>query len=690
MNQGHLLGVLYDITATMGLESRVESLLTRTLQRLLFHTGDSSGCVLLREEDGTHRLAAAVGDGLTRKALGSTLEPLRATLLENLEPEDLQAFPCRQGVYRKALHIAIEDQGVLMLFTRHSESPALHSAAILQILMSHLARQIKLCRVNNEYTSRLERAVEERTAALQASEARIRQLMESTAEGIYGIDPQGICTFANASCVKMLGYERASDLEGRILHHVFHHHDKEGKPISLEACAILRACRAGHHLHIEEDRFWRRDGTPFPVELRSFPVYGPSGELLGGVVSFLDITEDLRRRKADEEFREKMEQSQRLESLGLLAGGLAHDFNNLLVAILGNTELLRSLLPNADAATLKRLQQIEMAGHKAADLCHQMLAYSGRGRFLVAPIQLSTLVGDMLNLLQVGISKRIELRLDLAPDLPMIEADLAQIQQVVLNLITNAAEAIGDQPGLIRLRTGLMEIHAQDRGAMPFDQEAPPGHYVCLEVEDTGCGMSREVQGRIFEPFFTTKFTGRGLGMSAVLGIMRSHKGAILVNSKPGQGSCFKVLFPVAAVDKLPSAEASKIEPSAAPPSGGTFLVVDDEAIVLSTTSSILESFGLSAITAHSGQEAIELLKQKGSIIDGALLDLTMPGLDGAETHREFQRIRPGLPVILLSGFCEEEVMRDLAHQGFAGFLQKPYRSEALKAAVMKLLEKKN
>lgn len=406
------------------------------------------------------------------------------------------------------------------------------------------------------------------------------------------------------------------------------------------------------------------------------------------------IIEDITRRKDMEEQRLHMERqllhAQKLESLGVLAGGIAHDFNNLLAALLGNLELAMLRLPKDDPAS-KRLEEAEKAALRAVDLTRQMLAYSGKGSFKVQNISLSDVVEENGHIFRAAIAKNIDMYLHLDPAVPLILADPGQMQQVVMNLITNASEAIGDQPGKMTLATGVMECDEAYLARSRLEEKPPPGRYVWVEVADTGCGMSEEVMDRIFDPFFSTKFTGRGLGMSAVLGIVRGHGGGIILDSVPGRGSVIRVLFPASSDDASLSASPSfPLEPES-PQDGlrdGMILVVDDEQIVRELCAEALQYLGYRTLSAVDGRDALRLFEMHGDQIAAVILDLMMPTMDGVATFAELQRVKPGLPVILCSGYSEQEATRRFQDRGLAGFLQKPFRIEELRKALRVALKK--
>jgi len=409
-----------------------------------------------------------------------------------------------------------------------------------------------------------------------------------------------------------------------------------------------------------EASFLSQDGHKAPYYLTGFRMLVDGAPYLIG--SGIDITE-LKRAQ------DRLRDSQKLESLGMLAGGLAHDFNNLLVGVIGNASLAQDELP-PDHPASELMERVVKSGEQAAHLTRQMLAYSGKGRFLVEPLNFSEVIPEISGLVQPSISKKIALHLDLKAGLPPVEADRGQMQQVFMNLVLNAAEAIGSNAGLITVRTGVREI---DDGYVRQRPEAVglrPGAYVEIQVSDTGCGMDDATIARIFDPFFSTKFTGRGLGLAAVAGIVRGHKGAIEVGSKVGGGSQFKILFPAAervAEARPPAAGQTAFH------GAGTILVVDDEEAVREVAKQALTRHGFSVLLAESGPAAIDVFKREPRPIALVLLDLSMPGMSGEEVLPELRRIRPEVKVVVSSGYAEAEAMRIFEGHRVSGFIQKPY-----------------
>ncbi|MBW2290132.1 MAG: response regulator [Deltaproteobacteria bacterium] len=371
----------------------------------------------------------------------------------------------------------------------------------------------------------------------------------------------------------------------------------------------------------------------------------------------------------------QMQRTQKLESLGVLSGGIAHDFNNLLTGILGNADMAFRSLPQGSRER-DLLDQVKTAAEAAADLTAQLLAYSGRGSYRMEPIDLSDLVDEMGRLLGSSISKKVRLEYDLGRELPLIEVDPTQIRQVVMNLITNASEAIGDAPGDVRLHTGAMYVGREKLVQSYTHDDLPPGEYVFVEVADSGCGMSEETLQNIFDPFFTTKFTGRGLGLAALLGIVRRHRGTIFVSSQVGAGTTFRVLLPASDAER--TAEDERKDEPAVWQASGRVLVIDDEPGIRRFARMLLDEAGFEVELAADGDEGIEMLQGEAGLPDLVLLDLTMPRKGGIEVLSEIRKRSAEVPVVLMSGFTEGEVATVLESDARTHFLQKPFTAESL------------
>lgn len=397
-------------------------------------------------------------------------------------------------------------------------------------------------------------------------------------------------------------------------------------------------------------------------------------------VIFADITDRKRMEKEKLEMERRLLHAQKLESLGILAGGIAHDFNNILAGIAGYADVAQQRLAPSDPVR-SDIEVIQKGVQRAAELTRQMLAYSGQGKGVVGPVNLSRVVEDAQKIVAVSVSKKAALSYTRAPNLPAVRADESQIHQVVLNLVSNASEAIGEGPGQIRVAADASDLTSSDCAALDKDGRLRPGPYVRLTVTDTGCGMDEDTLPRIFDPFFTTKFTGRGLGLAAVDGIVRSHGGAIQVTSRPGEGSTFRVYLPACEAPGAPAESVARAL-AAARPASGVLLIVDDEEMVRNSARRMAEAAGYSVLTAADGEEALEVCGRHAKSIACVLLDLTMPKMDGAETFRELRRIAPEVPVVLSSGYSEEGVAGRFTGWGLSGFLHKPYQYETLIAAL--------
>jgi two-component system, cell cycle sensor histidine kinase and response regulator CckA len=431
-------------------------------------------------------------------------------------------------------------------------------------------------------------------------------------------------------------------------------------PVPPEAFPLTRAATKGELIMDEEYVVQRPDGTRVTLLINASPIRDEEGNVTGALIAYRDITERKR-------FEENLRETAKLESLGILAGGIAHDFNNLLTGVLGNAALLVGELP-AGSPAADQARTVMEAAEQAAKLANQMLAYSGRGRFILELIDLSAAIRQTATLIASSIRKGVEMKLDLAPDLPLVEADPAQIQQLVMNLVINAAEAIDSAEGSVRVVTGVR------------------GEQVQLEVADTGSGMDEATIARIFDPFFTTKFTGRGLGLAAAQGIVRGHKGTISVRSEPRRGTTFTVL--------LPASTSRRVEiparPQHAGDARGVVLVVDDEAVVRITARRALERRGFSVLEAPNGAEAARLLREDPAGVSLVLLDMTMPGMTCEDTLDAIRAAAPQLPVILSSGYSESEALQRFRAYALAGFLQKPYTADTLAHRVATALSRVN
>jgi two-component system, cell cycle sensor histidine kinase and response regulator CckA len=515
---------------------------------------------------------------------------------------------------------------------------------------------------------------------LRRSEELFRTVFETAPDAVsISKVANGIFVDANQSFSEIMGYSR-DELIGK-------------SALDLNVWAdvhvrneVVRSLVTTGFARNLESTFVRKDGAVKQGLLSA------STTMLDGEAHLLAVVKDITDlKKAQEErlrFERQVQHAQKLESLGILAGGIAHDFNNILTSILGNADLgLMRISPMAPAR--RNLEEIQKGALRAAGLANQMLAYSGKGKFELKSIDLSALVKEMAQLLDVSISKKATLTYDLADNLPAFEGDVNQIQQIVMNLITNASEALGIENGVIRLsttsafcdRTYLDTVSESLQAS--YEEPLPEGLYVSLEVSDTGCGMDLDTQKKVFDPFFTTKFSGRGLGMAAALGIVRGHRGAVKIYSEIGKGATFKVLFPVQGDAEVSPERAAEHEDVHQFLQGGLVLVADDEGTVCDIAREMLEEIGLTVLTASDGNQAVEMFRESVDKISFVLLDLTMPGLDGAQAFYEMRRLNPDVKVILSSGYNEQDVTHRFVGKGLAGFIQKPY-------TMAKLIEKLN
>lgn len=431
-----------------------------------------------------------------------------------------------------------------------------------------------------------------------------------------------------------------------------------------------------------------KDGRHIICEWYNTALKDARGRILGVASLVLDVTREEEAERDRLRMEEKLRETAKLESLGVLAGGIAHDFNNLLTSILGNASLVTRQIPPGSSGH-KQLEQIAQSTRRAAELCQQMLAYSGKGKFVVKPIHMTSFVEETLQLIETSISKKARLQTEFTEALPLIQADTNQLRQIVMNLVLNASEALEDHSGKITIKTGSMVPDADFLKDCHLAPVLPPGQYVFLEVTDSGCGMDKETLNKIFDPFFTTKFTGRGLGLAAVQGIIRGHRGAMKVTSEPGAGTTFRILFPACNekaenVTQLQSSVGEQFS------SWGRALLADDEDSVRNVTQLMLETIGFDVIPASNGAEALELFQKHNNDFRLILLDLTMPELDGVEVLQELRKLVPDVKVIMMSGFNKENTLGRFSDQGLAGFIQKPFRLEDLRSKIKEVLSKES
>ena len=513
--------------------------------------------------------------------------------------------------------------------------------------------------------------------ALAKTYAQTVAILHCAAEGIMDLDTEGNHTFVNAAAERMLGYP-IKELVGKNSHNTWHYKHIDGSPYPESDCPLHAALHDGKPTS-GEDYFIKNDGTCFLAAFSSMPTIIDS-KVTGMVFSFSDITERKRLEKERQKLEQQFQHTQKLESLGILAGGIAHDFNNILTVIICNCSLLQKRPHLVEELVL----EIETAAHRAADLCRQMLIYAGKAQPIPTKFNLKTLVEEMVKMLKATINQNVIIALDLSADIPLIKADASQIRQVVMNLIINASDAIGTEQGNISVSLAIAEIAAEQSEKDYLGKVITPDSYICLNVTDNGCGMDEETKQRIFEPFYTTKSTGRGLGMSALLGIINAHNGALQLTSQQGFGTTFKVYLPVQGSepvgDLLPHVSVMPWQGS------GTVLLVEDEPPLVMVAKALIQALGFSVIEAANGQIALELFQKNAKYITLVLTDIGMPVMDGYELIQELKILNPELPIIVSSGFGDDEVTSRI-HENIAGVVSKPYSFDQLREALKSVVE---
>lgn len=520
--------------------------------------------------------------------------------------------------------------------------------------------------------------------ALQQSDGRIRSLLQHVPSvAVQAYRPSGEVTYWNPASERMYGYTAEEALGRNLVDLII--------PLEIRDMvqqAIRGMAESGNPIPAGEVELLRKGGARVPVYSCHAVVPMPGGEPVLFCMD-VDLTDTRRAEQTRIDMERRLLHSQKLESLGLLAGGIAHDFNNLLTAILGNLDLAALDVP-AESPAHPCLEHAVKAVRRAADLTRQMLAYSGQGHFVVEDMSLTDLVEENVHILRAAVPRSITIDLRLHRRAPLIRADRSQVQQVIMNLIVNASEAIGTSTGTITVSTECGPFDREDLDRSRLETKPPPGSFVYLTVTDTGGGMEPATLQRLFDPFFSTKGAGRGLGLSAVMGIMRGHQGAIMVQSQPGTGTRMDVLFPasIPAVGVAPAPAATASAAQLHPPNKGLLLLVDDEPDVLSLCKRLVERLGFQAVTATDGVEAVEAFMQQPDAFAGCIIDMTMPRMDGVTCVNEIRRIRPNAKVILSSGFTQADITRRFGDAGLSGFAQKPYDLATLRAELQRVLQR--
>jgi PAS domain S-box-containing protein len=539
----------------------------------------------------------------------------------------------------------------------------------------HLLATEEMLRVQiNEFetSKQLLKDSEEKQRKL-ANEQRI--ILNSTSVGIIFTKNRKVLWANPAHCI-MFGYEVG---ETHNIDTAVYYVDKASyEHVGVKAYSTI----ASGSIFSEELMMKKKDGSLIWCNLVGQAI-DPQNMDEGAIWIIQNISE---RKQAEEERRQleqQFHQAQKLESLGVLAGGIAHDFNNILTVIMGHCYMAREDMLS-ELNYKSTFKQIETAGNRATELCRQMLSYAGKSPMEQTRVNLSLLLDEVIKMLQAAIKKNVSIELNLECDVPEIKGDTGQIQQIVMNLIINAAEAIGEAHGTIKVVLTKTDLKEYQTESDTFGNTIKVGRYACLEVTDTGCGMDEETQKRVFEPFFTTKFTGRGLGMSAIHGIIKSHDGALQLTSKPGVGTTFKVYIPVPVASDytVPASTATVLLEE----TSGTILMVEDEELLRVMGKELLDAYGFTTMTASNGSEALEIYRERGSRIDVILLDLIMPVMGGIEAYHELRKINPTIPIIICSGYGVESVDHAIKNDPNARFMHKPYKPEELRGVLVRMM----
>lgn len=507
--------------------------------------------------------------------------------------------------------------------------------------------------------------------ALQASEQEFRNLAEAMPQIVWITSPDGWNLYFNQQWIDYTGLT-LEESSGHGWNKPFHPDDQQR---AWDAWEHATEKGGGYSL---ECRLRRADGVYHWWLIRGVPVLDEQGVILKWIGTCTDIDEF---KKADAEkqlLEQQFQQAQKRESLGVLTGGIAHDFNNILTIIIGHCSLAKIDPDSADSS----IAEIEKAAQRAADLCRQMLAYVGKSNIVQVQVNFVELVDDMVQMLKMTVKQNATLSYSFSDDVDYLKGDISQLRQVVMNLIINASEAIGEEQGEVRVVLTRTEIRSGESDIDYFNKVIPPGWYVCLEVTDTGCGMDEETRLRLFEPFFTTKFTGRGLGMSAVLGIISAHKGMFQVFSHQGRGTTFKIYLPAQMLGAAGDGGQEQTIPSEPWQGSGTILLVEDEDELRYLAGMVLNNLGFSVIEASNGKEALELYQKNVEQITLVITDMGMPVMDGFALIKELKKNNPGLPIIISSGFGDADIASRISHDDIAGLINKPYNPGELREAL--------
>ncbi|MBN1556064.1 MAG: PAS domain S-box protein [Phycisphaerae bacterium] len=565
------------------------------------------------------------------------------------------------------------DEYATALFTEDAERNHSPSPSFLDVLDETFHKIGSPPRNVREALQRLTRELHDADEKLRLQSLILNHIRDT----ITATDLEGRITYVNDAAVEFFKYAREELI---------------GKTVDIYGCDPSRGATQKEMIRETLDKgTWHgevvnrcSDGQEKFVDCHTWIMRDERGNPIGlcGVGS--DITERKRDEQERELFEEHLRDTEKLQSLGVLAGGIAHDFNNLLVGVLGNADLALRDLPET-TPTRECVESIRNCALRATELTKQMLAYAGKAQFHIQPVHLNKLISETASLLWTSVTRKAQLRYQLTNRLPAVRADMTQLRQVLMNLITNASEAVGNNSGFIHIRTDVEDLSREEIHQMYLGEHLDEGQYVTLEVSDTGIGMDADTLTKMFEPFFTTKFTGRGLGLSAVLGIVRAHKGAIRVQSSPGVGTSFRLYLP-ACDDKVETPREDTNGKATLWKGRGLVMVVDDEPSVLGVADMMLQRLGFDTILANNGPEALEQFARRKDEILAVLLDMSMPAMDGQDTLEALRNVRPDARVILCSGYSREVAAERFSDAALAGYLQKPFELASVSQALQAVL----
>lgn len=517
----------------------------------------------------------------------------------------------------------------------------------------------------------------------QILRGRIRNILQYSREVLYGVNLEtGRFDYLSPASFSLTGYA-PEELQQLSLHEFLQHVHAEDREGLYKLIQQLENNDGPDWLGIVEYRFRHQDGQYRMFSDHLHVSYSPEGKAVELCGSIRDVTQIGRLEESMRILEKKFQDGQKMAGLGLLASGIAHDFNNLMTVILGNAELALMERGGSDDGVLDEIKRTTL---RASELANQMLVYTGKTALSVGDIDLNAVVKEMGSLLDVSISKKVSIQYSLTDHIPMIRGDVSQIRQVVMNLITNASEAIGDQPGVIAISIHSVDLKDGELESSFPGSALPGGRYVRLEVSDTGAGMSRETMSKIFDPLFTTKVTGRGLGLAALLNAVERHNGAVTVSSDPGKGTVFRIFFPAEDADASGNAELQQ-RPKEDWRGWGTALVADDEDAVRDIVQALLERLGFRVLAASDGFETVETFTQHAEEITLLVMDINMPRLNGIEATQRIRHINPNLPVLFISGYARDQVMERFGQQMHTAFVKKPFQSGEFADGVRTIME---